>query len=154
MRTLLTRLPPPLLFVAPLVFALRLDHWRRLPLAPEALRAPIAALGVMLIVLGAALAVSAIALFARGRTTIIPHARARELVTRGPFRLTRNPMYVALTCVYVGVTAVASSSWPLFFLAVPLVVLQALTIPMEERSLMDVFGQDYRAYATRVRRWL
>jgi len=140
--------PPPMLFagsfVASYVLAPRYD-------APAALR--IAGGGV--VAAGVALMASAVLLFAVRRTTIVPHAQhARELVARGPFRLTRNPMYLGLTFAYVGATLATGSPWSLAALALPLWVMHARVIPYEEASLARTFGDSYLRYQGRVRRWL
>jgi protein-S-isoprenylcysteine O-methyltransferase Ste14 len=63
-------------------------------------------------------------------------------------------MYVGLTLVYIGVSALSAAVWPLLFLPLPLLVLDRWVIPMEERQLEDAFGATYAAYKQRVRRWL
>lgn len=150
----LANLPPPLLFVLPLVVGLRVDHAHPLPLAPASQARLAAGVGIVLVVAGFALAASAIGLFVRRRTTIVPHHRSRALVTSGPFRFTRNPMYVALTTAFVGACLVANAAWPPLLLWLPLIYLRAITIPREERLLGEAFGSEYDAYASRVRRWL
>jgi protein-S-isoprenylcysteine O-methyltransferase Ste14 len=76
------------------------------------------------------------------------------LITGGPFRWSRNPMYVGLSVVYLGVSVLVGSAWPLVLLGVPLGFLRLFTIPVEEQSMREAFGPEYLAYATRVRRWL
>lgn len=154
MRAVLSRIPPPMLFVVPLMIGLRVNRAYAQPLAPDALARTGGVLGWLLVALGVLITASSVALFIRRRTTIIPHRGARSLVTGGPFRFSRNPMYVALSAVYLGVCLVSNSAWPLLFLAVPLVFLQAVTVPIEERMLRDRFGAEYEHYAARVRRWL
>lgn len=150
----LGRLPPPFLFVLPLVLGLRIEHSRPRHILPASLTLPATGLGFALVVVGVALALSAVGLFIHRRTTIVPHHRSRSLVTSGPFRLTRNPMYVALSCAFVGVCLLLNAVMPLLFLALPLAYLQAITIPHEERLLLEAFGAEYASYASRVRRWL
>jgi protein-S-isoprenylcysteine O-methyltransferase Ste14 len=154
MRKRLVRLPPPLLFVLPLLLGLKLNAASALPVLPQSVAVTGRWGGWLLVAMGGALAASAVVLFARRRTTIVPHRSARLLVTHGPFRLTRNPMYVALTLGYAGVSLLADSWWPLLFLAVPLLFLQTVTIPTEEQLLREAFGAEYQDYAQRVRRWL
>lgn len=150
----LANLPPPLLFVLPLLLGIRIHHAHPQPFAPASLERIAVAVGVVLIVAGIVLALSAIALFISLRTTIVPHHRSRALVTSGPFRFTRNPMYVALTAAFVGICLVSNAVWPLVFLALPLLYLRTITIPREERLLAEAFGSEYEAYASRVRRWI
>ena len=147
--------PPPLVFVAALVLGLRLDAARPWALVADGGGArAVATLGVALMAAGALFAASAIGLFVRHRTTIVPHHRSRALVTGGPFRVTRNPMYVASAAVYVGVALHANALWPLLLLALPLAFLQFVTIPREEALLRAAFADEYPSYAARVRRWL
>jgi len=152
--TALQRIPPPLLYVAALLLAYFLD--RRWPLVEpspgwhEGLRW----LGLALLAAAFVHAASGVALFLTSRTTIVPHHRSSALVTRGAYRWTRNPMYVGLTLAYLGIAAMLGSLWALPLLAVPLYVVHVHVIPMEERQLEEVFGDSYRQYKTRVRRWL
>ena len=151
---LLSRLPPPLLFVLPFVVGSKLE--RLIPMSARLGGAATAlhVVGWALVVLGLTVMASAIGLFARRRTTIIPHGRASSLVSAGPFGWSRNPMYVGSTILYLGACAVTGTVWPLALLPVPLLLLQLVVIPMEERSMAEVFGADYAAYADRVRRWV
>jgi protein-S-isoprenylcysteine O-methyltransferase Ste14 len=78
--------------------------------------------------------------------------RPDQLVRRGPYTFSRNPMYVAWTVVYVGVALVANAAWPLLFLPVVLLVTHIVVV-REERSLKRQFGPAYRSYETSVRRY-
>jgi len=147
-------IPPPLLFVVPLLLGVLLE--RRFPLLD--VEPPVARglywLGIALIVIGAGHAATSAALFLRNRTTIIPHHRSKALVTSGAYRWTRNPMYLGLTLVYLGVTALVAAVWPLVLLPLPLLIVNAYVIPMEERLLEEALGSTYLQYKARVRRWL
>jgi protein-S-isoprenylcysteine O-methyltransferase Ste14 len=79
--------------------------------------------------------------------------RPDELVVRGPYASSRNPMYVAWTLGYVGVALVAGTAWPLLLLPAVLVATQVLVV-REERSLERRFGAAYRRYKASVRRYL
>ena len=147
-------IPPPPLFVFALMAGRRLGRILPVPLLPAALIHPAHLAGICAIVAGAALMVSAPLLFLLHRTTIIPHSDARSMIVGGPYRLSRNPMYLGLTLAYLGVTLLTASLWPLLFLAFPLWVIQTKTIPFEEQALTRVFGDPYRAYQRRVRRWI
>jgi protein-S-isoprenylcysteine O-methyltransferase Ste14 len=151
---ILQRIPPPLLYVAALLLAHALDVRWPIVQPSAAWQNGLRWFGLALIVAGFGHAASAIALFVRSRTTIVPHHRSSKLVVRGAYRWTRNPMYVGLTLAYLGVAAVLLSPWALPLLAVPLYVMQQHVIPMEERLLKDAFGEAYVQYRTHVRRWL
>jgi protein-S-isoprenylcysteine O-methyltransferase Ste14 len=131
-----------------------LDRWRALPLLPLDLRGPGLILAWLLIAAWALLALSAIGLFRQAGTSLLPHRPAARLVVTGPYRYSRNPMYLALTALYLGVTLLANSIWILLLLPIVLALLQITVIRREERYLESAFGPAYREYRARVRRWL
>jgi protein-S-isoprenylcysteine O-methyltransferase Ste14 len=116
---------------------------------------PLYWLAVLLIVLGAALAISAAALFRREGTEIDPTSQMnRKLVTSGPFSFTRNPMYLGLTVIALGL-ATWIGCWPMFL--APIATFATTNwahIPFEEEKMRRQFGDAYDAYAREVRRWL
>ncbi len=147
-------IPPPLLFVGAFALGFFGERWLGFARTWSSTAWPLRILGVVLIALGVGLALSAVALFARARTTIIPHGRAAALVTNGPYRWTRNPMYVSLTTLYLGAAAVIGALGPIVTLPLALLVIDIAVIPHEERGLTGVFGAEYTSYCARVRRWL
>src|SRR5579863_9245314 len=152
-RAALVRIPPPILYAGTFVVGWLIDRW--VPCAPHWLRpAPLHWLGWALIVAGVLFAASAAGLFVRRRTTLHPGGRPAQLVTTGPFALTRNPMYVSLTLVYLGAALVLARLWPLLLVVLPWAAVNWLVIPFEEARLADIFGAAYAEYRRRVRRWL
>lgn len=146
-------MPPPLLFAAAFGIGLVLD--RAIPSARVvSLLERAHSIGLASVIAGLLLAASASGLFLLRQTTIIPHGTARSLVRSGPYRLTRNPMYLGLILIYVGSTILARSYGPLATLVLPLWALQTRIIPYEERALADRFGQEFREYASRTHRWI
>src|SRR5258706_9966184 len=109
-------------------------------LAPASVYAITRGAGVALLVVAALFVVVAPLLFLRERTTIIPAGKARTLIVAGPYRVTRNPMYLGLAIAYVGAALIVNAVWPLVFVIVPLAVLQLRVIPFEEATLAGVFG--------------
>jgi protein-S-isoprenylcysteine O-methyltransferase Ste14 len=91
---------------------------------------------------------------ARHGTTILPHRAATRLVTDGPFRWSRNPIYVSHVAIAFGLGLLIAS--PFTLLCTPLLAfgLQKLSIEPEERHLIRRFGDEYHAYMARARRWL
>lgn len=145
--------PPPLIYVAGLTAGWLLHRWRPLPITPEG--SPVGlAIGGLGILLWLGIFVSAVVAFRRQRTTLIPNRPAAALVTGGPYRLTRNPMYVSLVALYLGVTFLGNSWWPLFLLPLVVIIVDRAVIAREERYLASAFPTEYHAYAGRVRRWL
>jgi protein-S-isoprenylcysteine O-methyltransferase Ste14 len=147
--------PPPLLFLAALVTAMLVNRVVPLPLAPPDQIQSLRLASWIVLALGALLAVSAVSLFRRAGTEVSPLAGpATALVTEGPYRFTRNPMYLALSLMLVWATLFMNTWWPLIVLLPTLAVLQRTVIEREERHLEARFGEDFRSYRRRVRRWL
>lgn len=142
--------PPPLIFGVPLLAGLLLGRWLPWPFVPPALARP---LGGLLVALGL-LAIPALLAFRRARTHPEPWKPTSALVTTGPYRFSRNPMYLGMTLLYLGLTTWWNVAWPLVALPVVLGVLHVGVIAREERYLEGLFGDEYRAYRRRVRRWL
>ena len=145
--------PPPLLYVAGIVAGLGLHRWRPLPMTAGASPARTIAAAACVAAYVALFAAAFIA-FRRARTSLLPNRPAAAFVTAGPYRLTRNPMYVSLAALYVGVSLFANSWWPPLLLPVVLLAVDRAVIAREERYLAGAFPAEYAAYRARVRRWL
>ena len=148
------RYPPPLLFVLGIVAGSLLHHAFPLPLIEPAGRSATATVGWLFVALGTGLSVWGLATFRGAGTSIRPSSPASTLVTHGPFRLSRNPMYLGLTLVYLGVILLMNSVWTALFLPLVIAVLHLTVIRHEERYLAATFGSEYEHYRRRVRRWL
>jgi protein-S-isoprenylcysteine O-methyltransferase Ste14 len=145
------RVPPPVLYaLAVLVGYLLNQRW---PLRISG-GASVQALAWLLAGVWLALTVSSIGNFRRSRTSIVPIRPATTLVIAGPYRFTRNPMYVGLAVLTVALGLFLDSWWPIVLLVPVLFVVRAFVIAPEERYLERRFGADYVAYTQRVRRWL
>lgn len=144
-------IPPPFLYASGLVTGLALERVRPLP-KPPAWAARTAGAAAMM--LGVALPVSSGGLFRRAGTSVLPVRRSSALVTSGPYRFTRNPMYVGFALIHAGLALWLRSTWSLLTLAPVLRAVDRVVIAREESYLERVFGDDYRAYRSRVARWL
>jgi len=151
---IVAHLPPPLLFLAAFLAGIGIETVVPLGRRLTRFTGLTHPLGVALLAAGLILACVAIATFAAVRTTVFPHGSPSRLVTSGPYRFTRNPMYVSLTVTYLGAASTWQFLWPVILLPLPLLWIERLLIPIEERRLTDAFGDTYRAYCRRVRRWL
>ena len=110
--------------------------------------------GGVVFAIGAIIAGWGLLTFRRARTTTVPGEKSAQLVTWGPYRFTRNPMYVGLTVAYLGEALILLQIWPLLFLPLVLAYVNWVVIPLEETRLLEVFGADYDRYRSRVRRWI
>ena len=111
-------------------------------------------LGGALFVMGAAVAGWGLVTFHRARTTTVPGQVSSQLVTWGPYRFTRNPMYVGLIIAYLGEAGILRQIWPILLLPLTIAYVNWIVIPLEEARLLEAFGAAYQRYQTRVRRWL
>jgi protein-S-isoprenylcysteine O-methyltransferase Ste14 len=146
------KLPPPIWAMAYLLIAAGASYllgWPRVP------GSPLVWLSIVFIIVGIALAVAAAMLFRREGTELNPTSTAnRRLVTTGPFRLTRNPMYLGLVIVALGV-AFLVGAWPMFLAPIAIfATTNWVHIPFEEEKMRHQFGEAFDAYARKVRRWI
>lgn len=145
--------PPPILFIGGFGAGALLDHQLISLPFPGIRPAIVEAFGVLVLIAGISLMIWGIAAFRRAMTAIFPNQPANELVRAGPYRYTRNPMYVGLTTAFVGGAFIIDSVWPLVLLPVVLGLLYLLVIRREEAYLADAFGEQYVAYRRQVGRW-
>jgi len=143
--------PPPLILLGFLLLGLALDWLRPVPLFPAAAQY---AIGAVLIVLAGALAGSAIVRFLRAGTNVPTRQPTTALVTSGPYRFSRNPIYTGMILLLLGVGVMVDSAW-ILAMAVPFaLVIRYGVIAREERYLEAKFGEPYRAYRAEIRRWI
>lgn len=148
------RVPAPLLFVIGFAAGAALQSLIVLPQPTPLLREVSHDLGLLLSLCGLMLIVSGAWLFLRARTPLFPHGAASALVVRGPYRFSRNPMYLSVLLTYIGTCAVYWQPVALLLLPLPTTLLSRVVIPFEEMRMLDRFGDAYRDYCRRVRRWL
>jgi len=110
--------------------------------------------GIILLIGGVPLAVWSLGIFRAARTTTVPFEAASKLVTWGPYRFSRNPMYVSLVLIYLGEAGLQVQIWPLLLLPLTVAYIHGTVIPVEEARLREVFGDAYKLYCARVRRWI
>jgi protein-S-isoprenylcysteine O-methyltransferase Ste14 len=142
---------PPLIYAGPLALGLLLNAVVPVRFLPPSIRWW---LGLPLIGSGLVVGAAAIGTLRRAGTNVNPNAPTTALVTNGPFRFSRNPIYLAFTLLYGGITVVANALWAVLPLPIILAVMQRGVIEREERYLDRTFGTAYRQYQARVRRWL
>jgi protein-S-isoprenylcysteine O-methyltransferase Ste14 len=142
---------PPVIYAVPLTAGILLQT-----LFPMNLLPPVGAyvLGGLSFILAGILAVSAFRKMRQVGTNVSPNQPTTAIVTDGPYRFTRNPIYLSLTLVYGSVSLVANALWPMLILPIVLILIDRGVIAREERYLEDKFGEEYMQYKARVRRWI
>ena len=150
---LLMRVPVPWVFVLMYLLGVCLELTRSKVISSDTARASTFAGGV-LFAAGAVIAGWGLVLFRKARTTTVPGKASAKLVTWGPYRFTRNPMYVGLTLAYLGEAGLLKQIWPVVLLPLTIAYLQSTIIPVEEAKLTEVFQREYEQYRSRVRRWI
>jgi protein-S-isoprenylcysteine O-methyltransferase Ste14 len=143
--------PPPLVYLVPLIGMLFMRHWYPVTIVGPHAAAP---LGFAFLLMGLAAHFSAVLTLHRAKTSPKPWRPTTAIVTAGPYRFTRNPIYVGFSLIYIGVGFWANTIWPFLLLPVILLVIQFGVIAREEAYLQRIFGDEYLAYKRRVRRWL
>lgn len=143
--------PPPLIFAGPLAIGLLLHRFFPKKFLPRWIGITLGGMGI----------ISGIMLIRGGfremlsvKTNVNPTLPSTTIVTEGPYRYTRNPLYLGLTLMYVGITFLANALWAILLLPVVLLVMVYGVIKREEQYLERKFGEQYLSYKARVRRWL
>ena len=145
--------PPPLVYVTGFLIGWLID--RRWPAPLSQLSGETRdVIALLCLALWLALMSGAFIVFTRAHTSIIPNRPASAIVRSGPYRFTRNPMYVSLAALYAGLALLYDSWWPLLFLIPVLLVIRYAVIAREEKYLTGAFPVEYSAYCSHVRRWL
>jgi protein-S-isoprenylcysteine O-methyltransferase Ste14 len=146
----IVRIPTPVWLLGLIIVALLVDLALELPAVVA--HGPA---GTALIIAGVVLSVWAALTFRRQRAEIVPSSETHStLVASGPFRFSRNPMYLGALAVGVG-AALLAGAWPMWLVPAALFLVQNFVIiPFEERSMERTFGDAYRDYRSRVRRWI
>src|SRR5581483_7102747 len=147
--------PPPLYYLAGLAVGFAFEWGIGGPLFPRH-KSPLFWLvpGVGLVVLGLALGLAAVITIRRAGSTVRIDRPVTALVESGPFRWTRNPIYLGLTLVSAGIAIAANAIWPLLALPIVVTFVRRRHVDREERYLERMFGREYRRYCDRVPRWL
>lgn len=143
---------PPIIYLVPLFVGIALRFWKHFPMLPgSSFNAPF---GLVLTFVGVFLMFAAVSAFKKFGEEPDPRTSTSNVVTAGPFKYSRNPMYLAFTVIYIGVTVAVNTWWPFIFLPFVLWMMYKGVIFREEAYLEQKFGEDYLKYKKSVRRWL
>jgi protein-S-isoprenylcysteine O-methyltransferase Ste14 len=142
--------PPPLIYLGGLLAGLWLQAQLPMPFLPRRLRFK---LGWPLVGLAVALLALCMRQMRQANTSISVTEPTTELVTEGPYRFSRNPIYIGLTFLYSGLALLFNSFWAVVLLPVILRIMNKGVIQREELYLEKKFGQRYQNYKAKVARW-
>jgi protein-S-isoprenylcysteine O-methyltransferase Ste14 len=145
---------PPILFGLGAGAGFLLQWLVPVALVPKALERSACFVGSVLALVGLAFGGWALWTFLRARTTPHPNHPVSALVMWGPYRVSRNPMYVGLSAGLAGIALVANTPWILAALPPVWLALRRFVIDREEAYLERRFGEEYRTFRARTRRWL
>jgi protein-S-isoprenylcysteine O-methyltransferase Ste14 len=145
------RVPPPLIYLLPLLLGMLLDRRSHIPFLPRGVGRII---GWLLVSGGVALSEWLIRTMREVDAPIRTDKPVPRLTTDGPFRYTRNPGYLSLAMIYAGIAFNRNVLWAILLLPAVVFVIQREVIGREERYLERTFGEEYLDYKTSVRRWL
>jgi protein-S-isoprenylcysteine O-methyltransferase Ste14 len=140
--------PPPLIYAAFFGLGLLVRRWLRIDI-PYAW--PI---GIALAAASVTIVIAGFVAMHRAGTNVDPYQPTTAIVTRGPYRWSRNPLYIGLTLGYLSAALIVDVAAAIILLPAALVVMHYGVIRREERYLESKFGETYRAYRERVRRWI
>jgi protein-S-isoprenylcysteine O-methyltransferase Ste14 len=143
--------PPPLVYLGAILVGALLERVWRLEI-PTAGWGP--AVGALLIIVAGVFLVLAVLEFKRAGTPPEPYKPTTAIVRSGPYRVTRNPIYLSFTLVQLGIALWMGSGWILVLLLPALVFMHYGVITREERYLERKFGDEYVKYRRAVRRWM
>ena len=142
---------PPLVYLSSIAFGVVLHLVWPVPVFPRG--AP-PGLGAVVVLLAVGLAASAIRTFRAAGTPVPADQPTTTIVRTGPYRFSRNPIYLAFSLLQLGIALWANSLWIVLTLPASVAVISFVVIPKEERYLEAHFPSDYLPYKASVRRWL
>ena len=142
---------PPLVYLTSLVTGALIQLARPFPFIPGTLAVP---LGASLVVVAIVLFSSSVATFRAAGTPVPARKQTTVIVRNGPYRLSRNPIYLAFSLFQVGIAIWANSVWLVATLVGAVALIHYVVIPKEEQYLERRFGAEYLDYKGSVRRWL
>ncbi|MBA3491500.1 MAG: isoprenylcysteine carboxylmethyltransferase family protein [Rubrobacteraceae bacterium] len=145
------KVPPPLIYLLPLLLGLLLDRRSHVPFLPSGV---VRIVGWPLIGCGALIAGWWRKTMRDADAPVRTDRPVPRLTTAGPFGYSRNPAYLSLAMVYAGIAFLRNSLWVILFLPLVLIVIQREVIGREERYLERAFGEEYLTYKAQVRRWM
>ncbi len=144
---------PPVIYGAPFLIGILLNKFFSLKIFSEGASASLLILSWILVVFGFFLAGWIILIFLKKGEDIRPDKPTNIIITNGPFRFSRNPVYLSLNIVYIGLSLILNNLWLIIFWPLAFLILRYGVISKEEQYLERKFGKKYLVYKKRTRRW-
>jgi protein-S-isoprenylcysteine O-methyltransferase Ste14 len=144
-------LRPPLVYLAAIGIGSLLELVLPAPFIPDAVAVP---LGMLVAAMGVALFFSSVGKFRAAGTPVPGNKPTTAIVRAGPYRFSRNPIYLAFSLLQLGIAIWVNSLWIVATLVPAHAVMAWIVVPREERYLERAFGAEYLAYKSSVRRWI
>jgi protein-S-isoprenylcysteine O-methyltransferase Ste14 len=151
MNTTIPRIPPPVFFLVGIIVMVVLNFY--FPIG-RLLDYPWRYLGIILIIFGFSLGLGSGLYFRSLGTNPRPGAKATLIVTTGPFKYTRNPMYLGLTTMLIGTAILLGTLSPLLVVPIFFIIVHTQFVLREEKLMEEWFGQPYLEYKRKTPRWL
>ncbi len=142
---------PPNIFLASLIVAVLLGFFVPWPVLPTFMQFTLGPVGIFA---GVMLIVKSMRDIDASDTTYDPYAASTALVTSGIYKFTRNPGYLGLAVIQLGMAILIDNVWIILANIAAIIVTTVFVIKLEEEKLLDAFGEDYADYCRRVRRWI
>ena len=146
-------IPPPLFYV--LIFIVAVFVQKKIPIADTIFQLhTIKVVGIIFLIIALLFLARSLRQFFQSKNTVILIKPATSLQKTGIYSISRNPMYVGLTMIYLGITCFIGSWWNIILFPLLFLIIQEYIIKREEKYLQIEFGQQYEEYRRIVRRWL
>ena len=143
-------LRPPIIFLAAILLGVALNYAWPLPFVPSPLRL----LGALLVLCAVPLFGLSLREFRAAGTSVRGSQRSTTIVRTGPYRFSRNPIYVSFVLLLLGLAVALDTLWLILTLIPAIAFIAVVVIPREERFLEQNFPEQYSSYKSAVRRWL
>ena len=142
---------PPFIYFAFIIIGAVLNRWWPMKMKLGGLSLP---LGWGFIAVGLSLMTWGVLVMKKANTPVDPHETPTALVVRGPFRFSRNPLYISLTLIYIGIAVLLRDGW-IFCLLIPLLMAMYYGVILREEEYLEKnFEEEYWKYKRTVRRWI
>ncbi len=144
---------PPVIYGIPLLIGILLNSFFSLKIFPEGTSTSLLILSWILVVFGFFIAGWVLSIFLKKGEDISPDRPTKIIITNGPFRFSRNPVYLSLNIVYFGISLILNNLWLIIFWPFAFLILRYGVVSKEEQYLERKFGKKYLVYKKRTRRW-